>query len=179
METEYLLLETASDDEASSTIATLRDRSGSVYRRFQNPKQYLQQRRDTEHWIRQEFLNKGGQPASAYPHYFVIERSTWIEEGYNGDSCALQFPISAFPPEHISFTYPDSMISYWLRRQTDQVFYRSQYHGQVFRLSEISQVIAEFGIPNEEWRTEEARKYDLFIEAQLWVRDFEMLKTEA
>jgi hypothetical protein len=172
-------LSALSDDEALSTIATLCDRSGSVYRRFRNPEQYLQQRRNTERWLRQEFINKGGQPTSAYPHYFVIERSTWIEEGYNGNGCALQFPVSAFSPEQISFTYPDSMISYWLKSQTDQMFYRSEYHGQVFVWSEISQVIAEFGTPNQEWRTEESRQYDLFIEAQVWVRDLEALKTEA
>jgi hypothetical protein len=71
------------------------------------------------------------------------------------------------------------MISYWLKSQTHQVFYHAEYHGQVFGLSEISQVIAEFGIPHEEWRTEETRKYDLFIEAQVWVRDFDTLRTEA
>jgi hypothetical protein len=30
------------------------------------------------------------------------------------------------------------------------------------------QIINKFGIPGEEWRTVEARKYDLFIEAQVW-----------
>jgi hypothetical protein len=38
----------------------------------------------------------------------------------------------------------------------------------VFVLSEISKVIDAFGVPAEEWRTEETRKYDLFIEAQVW-----------
>jgi hypothetical protein len=81
----------------------------------------------------------------------------------------VQFPLSAFEPEQISFTYPDSMISYWLRNQTDRVFYRREYHGQVFNLSEIFEVIDRFGIPKEEWHSEAARKYDLFIEAQVWV----------
>jgi hypothetical protein len=27
----------------------------------------------------------------------------------------------------------------------------------------------KFGIPREEWRTEKVRRYDLFIEAQVWV----------
>jgi hypothetical protein len=98
----------------------------------------------------------------------VIERARWTEAGYNEESLTLQFPVSAFQPEQISFTYPDSMISYWLKSQTDQVFYRAEYHGQVFVLSEISKVIDAFGVPAEEWRTEETRKYDLFIEAQVW-----------
>jgi hypothetical protein len=161
-------LSSLADEKALSVISNLRDRAGAVYRRFRNPEQYLMQRREAENWVRREFIKKSGQPASVYPHYFVIERARWIEAGYNGESLALQFPVSAFQPEQISFTYPDSMISYWLKSQTDQVFYRSEYHGQVFVLNEISKVIDAFGVPAEEWRTEETRKYDLFIEAQVW-----------
>lgn len=149
-------------------ILSLRDRAGSVYHRFREPAKYLQQRREAESWVRQEFIQKGGQPVSTYPHYFVVERAMWIEEGYNGESCIVQFPVSTFQAEQVSFTYPDSMISYWLKSQTDRVFYRPEYHGQVFRLSEICKMIDVFGVPGEEWRTEESRGYDLFIEAQVW-----------
>jgi hypothetical protein len=161
-------LSSLTDEEALSVISNLRDREGLVYHRFRNPEEYLKQRRETENWVRQEFIKKGGQPASVYPHYFVIERARWIEAGYNGESLALQFPVSAFQPEQVSFTYPDSMISYWLKSQTDQVFYRPEYHGQVFVLNEIMEAIDVFGVPSEEWQTEETRKYDLFIEAQVW-----------
>lgn len=60
------------------------------------------------------------------------------------------------------------MISYWLRNQTNESFYRPEYHGQVFTSNEIDQIIDRFGIPNEEWRTNKAREWDLFIEAQVW-----------
>jgi hypothetical protein len=159
------------DSEALSVMLNLRDRAGSVYRRFRDPERYLRQRQEVERWVRQEFIKKGGQPISAYPHYFVVEKAVWIEEGYNGQSDMIQFPISAFDTEHISFTYPDSMISYWLRSQANQVFYHSQYHGQVFGLSEIYKIIDEFGVPREEWRNEETRRYDLFIEAQAWATE--------
>lgn len=150
-------------------IANLQERNGAIYRRFSDPEKYLRQRQETEHWVRNEFIRKGGEPISNHPQYFVIEQSVWIEEGYNGQSCSVQFPISAFNPKHVSFTYPDSMLSYWLKGQADKVFYRPEYHGQVFLLSEIGKIIDEFGIPHEEWRTEEVRRYDLFIEAQVWV----------
>jgi hypothetical protein len=162
-------LSSLTEEEALNVITNLRDRTGAVYRRFKNPKQYLKQRREAESWVRQEFIKKGGQPVSVYPHYFAIERARWIEAGYNEENLAVQFPVSAFQPEQVSFTYPDSMISYWLINQADQVFYRPEYHGQVFTLSEINKVVDAFGIPAEEWRTEETRKYDLFIEAQVWV----------
>jgi hypothetical protein len=99
----------------------------------------------------------------------VVEQAIWIEEGYKGDSRVVQIPVSTFDPNCISFTYLNSMISYWLRSQADQVFYHPAYHGQVFRLSEIYKIIDEFGIPGEEWRSEEIRRYNLFIEAQVWI----------
>jgi hypothetical protein len=161
-------LSSLTDEEALNVISNLRDREGSVYSRFKNPRQYLKQRREVENWVRREFIKQGGKPNSDYPHYFVIERSSWIEAGYNGVSLALQFPVSDFRSDRVSFTYPDSMVSYWLKSQTDQVFYRPEYHGQVFMLNEISKIIDIFGIPGEEWKTEETRKYDLFVEAQVW-----------
>jgi hypothetical protein len=127
----------------------------------------LQLRRATEHWLKQEFIKKGGQPVLDYPHYFVVEQSVWIAEGFNGESRMMQWPISAFQSTQVSFTYPDSMVSFWLQSQIDQTFYRPEYHGQVFTVSEIQLVINQFGIPHTEWRTNESRRYDLFIEAQV------------
>lgn len=164
----FQILSELAEEEALSVISNLRDRTGAVYDRFSNPKKYLQRRQEAESWVRQEFIKKGGQPISLYPHYFVVERAVWIEEGFNGQSNSVQIPLSAFSPEQVSFTYPDSMISYWLRNQTDKEFYRPEYHCQVFVLSEICQIIDKFGIPNDEWRTNGAREWDLFIEAQVW-----------
>jgi len=161
-------LSSLAENEALNVISNLSDRTGAVYDRFSNPQKYLRRRQETEGWLRQEFIRKGGQPIAAYPQYFVVERAIWIEEGFNGQSSAIQIPLSAFSPEQVSFTYPDSMISYWLKNQTDEEFYHPEYHGQVFVLSEICRVIEEFGIPGEEWRTDGTRKYDLFIEAQVW-----------
>jgi hypothetical protein len=164
----FQTLSSLSAQEAMRVISSLHDRTGAVYRRFSNPEQYLQQRKATESWVRAEFIKKGGKPIARYPQYFVIDRSTWIEDGYNGQSRSLQIPISDLNPDTVSFTYPDSMISYWLKSQTERVFYRSEYHGQIFTLSEIDRIIEGFGIPDREWQTDESRKYDLFIEAQVW-----------
>jgi len=164
-----------SEEEALRAIRGLHDRTGLVYRRFKEPHGYLKQKRETESRLRSEFIHKGGKPASTCPHYFVVEQAIWIEEGYDGQSNKLQVPISAFSPEYVSFTYPDSMVSYWLQSQTDKIYYHPEYHGQVFSFDEIIGIIDKFGIPQEEWRTEEARKYDLFIEAQVWNSDLAVL----
>jgi hypothetical protein len=162
-------LSSLAEEEALRIIANLQGRNGDVYRRFYDPEKYLRQRKETESWVRNEFIRKGGEPISTYPQYFVVEQSVWIEEGYNGQSRIVQFPLSAFSPKHVSFTYPDSMLSYWLKGQTDKAFHHPEYHGQVFASSEMDRIIDKFGIPQEEWRTEEARRYDLFIEAQVWI----------
>lgn len=162
-------LSALSEAEALVVIDRLWPRSGAVYRRFRDPQKYLQQRRATEDWLRQTFIQQGGKPQSAYPHYFVVGRSRWIEAGYEGAYGMVQMPIGDFPIETVSFTYPDSMISHWLQDQTDQVFYQPEYHGQVFGLSAINQVIATLGLPGDTWRSTPTRQYDIFIEAQVWL----------
>jgi hypothetical protein len=157
------------DAEALQVIDNFWDRSGLVYRRFQDPQKYLAQRRITEAWLRQEFIKKGGEPVLAYPHYFVVNRATWIEEGFNGQFKMVSRSSVDFLATQISFTYSDSMVSYWLQSQTDQDFYHPEYHGQVFTHSEIEGAIDLFGIPQAEWRSVPTRKYDFFIEAQVWI----------
>ncbi len=129
--------------------------------------------------MRTEFVRKGGKPVSTYPHYFVVDKSIWIEEGYAGRSNKIEIPITALNSKQISFTYTDSMVSYWLQSQSDKDYYQPEYHGRVFTLAEITGIIEacasshndRFGIPAREWETDVTRKYDLFIEAQVWNED--------
>jgi hypothetical protein len=176
-------LSALSATEALRVIERLRHRSGAVYRRFRDPVQYLAQRRSTERWLREAFIQQGGRPQSAYPHYFVVGRSSWIEAGFEGEYGMVQLPIEAFSVEQVSFTYPDSMISHWLQSQTDQAFYHPEYHGQVFGLSEIREVIARFGLPGEAWRdhrsSDVTSRYNLFIEAQVWIKNSPAMIQEA
>lgn len=164
----FQTLSSLSEDDAIRIMANLSERHGAVYSRFRDPKKYWQKRLKTESWLRKEFIKKGGITISPHPIYFVVERATWIEEGFNGESNMIQIPLTNFDSKQISFTYSDSMVSYWLKSQTHQEFLCSKYHGQVFTLSEICQITDEFGIPEEEWRTDASRKHDLFIEAQIW-----------
>ncbi len=164
----FQTLSSLSPEKALSIIASLQDRTGAVYRRFSDPSKYLHHRQETERWLRTEFIKNGGQPIAQYPQYFVVDRSAWIEAGYNGQAKMLQIPITSLHPDRVSFTYPDSMISYWLKSKTEEIFYHPEYHGRVFGLSEIYTIIDRFGIPDREYETDETRKYDLFIEAQVW-----------
>jgi hypothetical protein len=155
-------------EEALTIMIQLQTKEGTVYRRFKEPSKYLEARITTEKWLKEEFIIKGGDPKSLFPLYMVIENSTWIEEGYNGQSKKIQIPVSEFDSKEISFTYPDSMVSYWLKDKKQEPFYQPEYHGQVFRLDEIHHLLKRFGLPVTEWKLEETRKYDIFIEAQIW-----------
>jgi hypothetical protein len=161
-------LSSLSDAAALNVIASLQERTGAVYRRFGNPAQYLRDRRATESWLRAEFIAKGGQPQTLYPQYLTLGKSAWIEDGFDEQSNSIQLPISDLYADRVSFTYSDSMVSHWLQSQCGQIFHHSEYHGQVFTLTEIDRIIAQFGIPDREWQTDITRKYDLFIEAQVW-----------
>ena len=164
----FQTISSLAEDVALNLIAKLSDRPGAVYRRFRNPQEYLYQRQETEIWLRQAFIRKGGQPIFHFPQYFTAGRAIWIEEGFNRRSRQIQIPLADFNPKHVSFTYPDSMVSFWLKSQMGKNFYHPEYHGQVFTVDEILKIIDEFGSPKEEWRTDNLRKYDLFIEAQVW-----------
>jgi hypothetical protein len=164
----FQTLSALDDRSALALIYNLKDRDGAVYRRFRHPEAYLQSRRATESWLRTEFICKGGKPVSMYPQYFVVDRSIWIEEGYSRRSDKIELSIADFAPERVSFTYPDSMLSYWLQSQIDRDYHQPEYHGRVFTLAEIQGIIDRVGIPEREWQTDPRRQYDLFIEAQVW-----------
>jgi hypothetical protein len=153
---------------ALTVISNLQHREGLVYRRFRDPEHYLKFRCETEHWLRTEFIKKGGKPLANYPQYFTVGRAIWIELGYGGNFDRIQIPLTVFNSEQISFTYPDSMVSYWLQSQSDQEYYQTEYHGRVFSIDEITKIIDRFGIPDREWQNQPERQYDLFIEAQVW-----------
>ena len=164
----FQTLSALSDAKALELMTQLSKRTGEVYRRFKHPQKYLRHRRATEKWLRQEFIQKGGKPILSYPRYFSVGPALWIEEGYNKQSKTVQLPLSSVDATQVSFTYPDSMVSYWLRTQTDQIFHQCAYHGKVFTLGEIIEIVEQFGMPSEAWRTDPTRKHDIFVEAQLW-----------
>ncbi len=77
-------------EEALIITTQLQAKDGAVYRRFKEPRKYLEARIATEKWLKDEFIKKGGEPKTFFPLYMVVENATWIEEGYNGQSKKIQ-----------------------------------------------------------------------------------------
>jgi hypothetical protein len=139
------------------------------FERFKEPLQYWENRLETEVWLRDKFIERGGKPKSKYPFYAVLGSATWIESyslsaGLEVDM--LQIPISIFNDSDISFTFPDSMVSFWIGRDKPEAYYQAQYHGQIFTLSEVRNLMTVDLMDRiESMHPEGTIPY---IEAQIW-----------
>ena len=137
--------------------------------RFKNPIQYLNNRRDTEKWVRNEFIKKGGKPTKKHPIYTVLGESKWLkkQKPKNIEEAIIKLPLSIFKESDISFTYPDSMVSKWLSQSKPEKLYNKIYHGKIFLMSEILDIVNQKGIP-EDWKLNLPENIAPYIEGQIW-----------
>jgi hypothetical protein len=157
------------DEKALKIMEKLRDDT-LFGARFKDPAQYMRDRKQTEQWVREEFIAKGGRPRAAYPIPMVLGTSKWlVKQAPNPDAHGeIRIPLSAFTEHDVSFTYPDSMISLWFGRDKPVEYYLPEYHGKVFTVSEILSIVESKGLPEEEWETNLPSDLAPYIEAQVW-----------
>jgi hypothetical protein len=127
---------------------------------------YLKRRIAVEDWLICERRKKLGDTRLERPIYFFL--GDFADGKDPSRPASLVMPLAAFAPETLTFTYPDSMASLPIATRDEHAFHRKDYHGQVFTLSEIERVVARFGLPEEQWKTDPTRTYDRFIEVQVW-----------
>jgi hypothetical protein len=165
-------LSALSDMEAVQKMKDLYVEGSIFWERFKEPAQYLQARRQVEQWLRSEFIAKGGEPQAPYPIYMVLGRSKWIQTMLDATTLAttieIQVPLSIFRECDVSFTYPDSMISFMLGNQRTLEYYLPEYHGKVFTLSEIRSIVEANGLPGDKWGADLPSHLANYIEAQVW-----------
>lgn len=132
------------------------------------PANYIDLRFSLETRIKEQFILKGGRPGRNDPFYFTLGECDWAKSWYVNPG-VIKIPLADFQPDHISFTYPDSMVSFQFYDEPKLATYRKDCNGQVFLLSEIKDLIHEYGLPSEEKsHAVEECKYDKYIEAQVW-----------
>ena len=137
--------------------------------RFKEPKWYLGVRRHTEQWVRAQFIARGGTPCELYPIYTVLGTSDWIAHAKDPDTPGeIRIPLSVFEEGDVSFTYPDSMISYLFDRDKPAGYYLPAFHGKIFLRTEILEIVAEKGLPEESWNAVLPDGLAPYIEAQVW-----------
>ena len=157
------------DEEAIKIMQALCDDT-PYGERFKDPIQYLRDRKDTEQWVREEFIAKGGKPKNKFPIPAVLGSSKWIVEiAPNREKHGeIRIPLSVFTEYDVSFTYPDSMISRWFGRAKPAEYYQAELHGIVFTRSEILSIVEEKGMPEEDWEIKLPKSLAPYIEAQVW-----------
>jgi hypothetical protein len=162
------------DADALRIMEDLYVEGSVIWERFKDPCEYLQARRQTERWLRSEFIARGGAPQDDYPIYMVVGRPKWIERMADAATLAttaeIQIPLSIFRESDISFTYPDSMVTLLMESQKNPEYYQPGYHGVLFTLPEILAIIQAKGLPDEGWETKVPSSLAHYIEAQVWNR---------
>ncbi len=135
---------------------------------------YLDKRLVLESQLKKAFITKGGKPKRNDPFYFTLGECKWLETWYE-EAAIVKIPIH-YLFEHkdiISFTYPDSMISFQLAHESQLSAYKKSCNGQVYTLQEIEEIINTFGMPNPAiWSKVELHQFDRYIEIQVWGDSF-------
>ena len=165
-------LSALADGEATQIMRDLYIEGSVYWERFEDPSDYLRVRRQVEQWLYREFIAKGGAPQQPYPIYMILGRSKWlqtaVDEVTRATTAEIQVPLALFQEGDISFTYPDSMVSFMAANQKEAEYYLPEYHGKVFRLPEIRSIIETNGLPGERWGTNLPGHLANYIEAQVW-----------
>lgn len=126
------------------------------------PPDYLQTRKVVEQWLYQAFIEKGGKPKLRHPRYLTVGECKWILGWYrNGKE--IKIPVSALPRDAVSFTYPDSIVSYQLSKTN----LNRECYGKVFLLEELPEVIKTYGLPGN-MKHLKSHIYEKYIEVQVW-----------
>jgi hypothetical protein len=146
-------------DEAERILEAIRRTGNRKYK-----PNYLQRRISTEEWLYAERTRKLGKPPLAHPIYFFLGEFHWTDPAR---PLSIRIPLIEFSRQTITFTYPDSMTSLPLATLIEHQKDRKPYHGQVFTLDEIENVVSEYGIPGKVIDRAGSR-YDTFIEVQIW-----------
>lgn len=168
----FRTLSELSDEEAVGIMRGLYMEGSIFWERFEDPAGYLQFRRQVEEWLRSEFIAKGGKPRSAYPIYMILGRPVWIQTLLDAATRAttveIEVPLSLFNEWDVSFTYPDSMVSFIENDQKNAESYLPEYHGKVFTLCEIRSIVEANGLPGDRWGMKLSSDLPNYIEAQVW-----------
>jgi hypothetical protein len=134
----------------------------------------MHMRRLTEGRLYELFVRAGGMPERKAPHYFVLGSSEWYR-GLAPDTREVVLPLADLPTEATSFTYPDSFTAMAFGPQFGLPLQPRPYHEKVFRLAQLKDVIAQYGLPDggteDRYEGYAHRPFEKYIEVQVWSDD--------
>lgn len=135
---------------------------------------YMKLRRATEEVLRTRFIERGGRPTRRSPHYFVLGESAWFGGLYR-DAAEVRVRLSNLPTEQVSVTYPDSVTSMGLLTEFGINASPRPYHGNVYRIEEIGDLIERYGLPHgakpDTYEGHQFEDFEHYVEVQVWSDD--------
>lgn len=167
----FLNLSDLPEDELSLAIAALgrEHAEGKSQRTF--GRRYMDLRRQTEARLRELFAASGGEMQRSAPHYFVLGTSAWFE-ALSPDMRSVSVSLDDLPKRSTSVTYPDSVVAMRCGAAFGLPDVAKPYHDRVFTLDELPDLIAQYGLPDDEadenYQGYEFREFEKFIEVQVW-----------
>jgi hypothetical protein len=168
----FRTLSALQEEEAVAIMRSLYVPGSIFWERFEDPLAYLRLRKQIEQNVREGFIAKGGRPGEAHPIYMAFGRSRWMQTGLDAVTLAttaeVEVPLSLFRECDVSFTYPDSMVSYFLAMETEADYYLPEFYGKVFTLTEIRSIVESSGLPGELWGNRLPGSTPNYVEAQVW-----------
>ena len=123
---------------------------------------YIRRRIETEEKLHTLFRDKGGKPQKKHPYYLTLGNcDSWF---FGEKQCfgSLMFDLDEFNPDTVSFTYGDSIPTFM-----DKFDDGKEYRKQVYTLSEIKELIRNYGYP-QEWNPLAVNGPENYIEVQIW-----------
>lgn len=160
------------EEEAVSIMRGLYMTGSIFWERFEDPVGYLRLRKQIEQSVREQFIAKGGTPREAHPIYMAFGRTRWMQNDLDAltvsTTTEIEVPLALFEEGDVSFTYPDSMVSFLLANDKESEYYLPDFHGKVFTLSEIRSLVESSGLPGEKWGANLPSSMPNYIEAQVW-----------
>ena len=126
---------------------------------------YLARRREIEGGMRDLFARTGGEPQTDHPCYLILGRSSAWEQL---EPRSIRIPLATIPDELLSFTFTDSFFAFSSHNLHGAEIPAQPFHRQVFRQSQLPELVAEFGLPGIAPGDRLHPLFDPYVEAQLW-----------
>ncbi len=127
---------------------------------------YLSRRLATESWLIREKDRCLGPTRLARPIYFFL--GNFADGRDLSRPSSFLMPLRMIPEGVVTFTYPDSMASHALATRDVHHGDRQPYHGRIYTKTDIACAIEQYGMPGDRWMTDPSKRYDRFIEVQVW-----------
>jgi len=129
-------------------------------------KRYYPRRMMVDEYIRNRFIQLGGNPKEKHPLSFVLQGCEWLHKVYFGGGYEFRINLSTIPSEYISFILGDSMVML-LVKDGERIDEIQHDHLTMYTKESLLEAINEFDGTLDDYMNFVTKKYK-YIEVQIW-----------